>query len=107
MTDTLKPVRNLSPDEVAAMMRNGDTTMVDVREDHEAAAERIAGTSLMPLSRFDAGKLPNGKIVFHCGTGKRSLAALESCRAAGLAHDAHLAGGLAAWKQAGLPTLQG
>jgi rhodanese-related sulfurtransferase len=48
--------------------------------------------------------LPEGRLVFQCGVGKRSLAALQRYQAAGLPPAQHLQGGLAAWKQAGLPT---
>jgi rhodanese-related sulfurtransferase len=36
--------------------------------------------------------------------GQRSVIASQIAQAAGLPHDAHLAGGLKAWKAAGLPT---
>jgi rhodanese-related sulfurtransferase len=44
--------------------------------------------------------------VFSCGVGIRSLRAAEAALAAGLPYDAHLAGGLKAWKAAGFPTDQ-
>ena len=43
-------------------------------------------------------------MVFTCGSGVRSIKAAEIAQAAGLGYDAHLAGGLKAWKAAGLPT---
>jgi rhodanese-related sulfurtransferase len=43
--------------------------------------------------------------VFHCGSGKRSLTAAERRLAAGQPHAAHMGGGLAAWKAAGLPVI--
>jgi rhodanese-related sulfurtransferase len=82
--------------------------LVDVREPVEFAAERIAGALLYPLSTFDAAMLPDDgtrRIVFHCGSGKRSLAAAEKRLAAGQKHVAHMGGGLAAWKAAGLPVI--
>lgn len=105
MTETA--VQHLSAAEVAQQLRAGGCHLVDVREPPEFAAERIEGALLHPLSSFDPASLPPGRIIFHCGSGKRSQAAIERCRAAGLAHSAHMAGGLQAWKQAGLPTSQG
>ncbi len=98
------PVRNLSPAELAHMMRDGTAVLVDVREAGEFAAEHIAGALLHPLSTFDPAKLPAGPVVFQCGSGKRSLTAIARAAEAGRPYHAHLAGGLAAWKQAGLPT---
>jgi rhodanese-related sulfurtransferase len=97
-------IQNLSPTALNEMLRTEKIALVDVREPAEHAAEHIEGAALHPLSTFDPHQLPQRPVVFHCGTGKRSLAAIQRCAAAGLPHTAHLAGGLAAWKQAGLPT---
>ena len=40
-----------------------------------------------------------------CGSGKRSLTAAEHRLAAGQRHAAHMGGGMAAWKAAGLPVV--
>ena len=46
-------------------------------------------------------------MVFACRSGKRSVTASLAAQAAGLAYDKHLAGGMLAWKAAGLPTKTG
>jgi rhodanese-related sulfurtransferase len=82
--------------------------LIDVQGPEEYAAERIAGAFLYPLSTFDASTLPDDgprRVVFHCGSGKRSLAAAERRLAAGQAHAAHMGGGIAAWKAEGLPVI--
>lgn len=86
----------------------GEIILIDVREPAEFAAERIHGAMLFPLSTFDPAMLPQGgsrPIVFHCGSGKRSLDALRRCAAAGVEARGHIAGGIAAWKAARLPTV--
>jgi rhodanese-related sulfurtransferase len=45
-------------------------------------------------------------VIFHCGSGKRSATAADMCLAKGIAHHAHLAGGIGAWKAAGLATIR-
>jgi rhodanese-related sulfurtransferase len=45
------------------------------------------------------------RVVFHCGSGKRSLTAAERRLGAGQKHAAHMGGGIAAWKAAGLPVI--
>jgi rhodanese-related sulfurtransferase len=102
-----KPQQNLSPAHLAGLLQAHAVTLVDVREPAEYAAERIGGSILHPLSRFDPQALPQGPLVFQCGVGRRSLAALQKYHAAGMPPAQHLEGGLAAWKQAGLPTQQG
>lgn len=99
-------LKNLSPQDVAADLKAGKILLVDVREQNEFDGERIAGAVLVPLSKFDPKALPDsgGKpIVFQCAGGVRSAKAVAACEAAGLPHDKHMAGGIAAWKAAGLP----
>ena len=100
-------VKDLSPSEVADGVAAGTIVLVDVREPNETAVERFPGAMLMPLSRFDPGRLtvPDGRsVVFACASGIRSVKASEYAQSAGIGGDAHLAGGLKAWKAAGLPT---
>lgn len=107
MMSTTARIQNLSPAEIRQKLQDGSILLVDVREPQEHQAERIEGAVLAPLSTFDPRKLPDAKgrdIVFHCGIGKRSEAAVSRCLEQGLAHNKHLAGGLQAWKAAGLPT---
>jgi rhodanese-related sulfurtransferase len=100
--------RDLTPHEVKTALDKQEILLIDVREPDEFAAARIAGAVNMPLSSFDPAALPpaEGKaIVFQCGSGKRSASAVAACQKAGQAHDAHLAGGIMAWKSHGLPTV--
>jgi len=101
------PKQDLSPAELNSRLTAHAVTLIDVREPAEYAVEKIEGAVLHPLSCFDPAKLPEGPLVFQCGVGKRSLAALQRYHAAGLPPAQHLAGGLAAWKQAGLPVQRG
>jgi rhodanese-related sulfurtransferase len=100
-------VQNLTPDEVADGMKEGRILLIDVREPNETDIERIPGSTLLPLSTFDPHAIPDPEgrtIVFSCRSGNRSVKACEMAQAAGLAINAHLAGGIKAWKEAGLPT---
>ena len=99
-------IHDLTPAEVDARMKIGGMELIDVREPGEYGAERIHGALLFPLSSFDPHALPkNVDLIFQCGTGKRSAMAVARCQAAGLKHATHLAGGIQAWKAAGLPTI--
>ena len=100
-------VRDLTPAEVARGLTEGRMLLVDVREPNETAVERYPGAAIVPLSSFDPRQIPDPKgreVVFACRSGKRSVTASQAAQAAGLPYDAHLAGGLLAWKAAGLPT---
>lgn len=100
--------KDLTPAQVKAALDCHEILLIDVREPAEFAAERIHGALNFPLSTFDPGALPEAgdkMVVFQCGSGKRSAMAVDQCRKAGHAIDAHLAGGIMAWKARGLPTV--
>ena len=108
MTKTHSPIETLEASEVSQLLHAGKILLIDVREPSEYASERIAGALLYPLSTFDASLLPDDgprRVVFHCGSGKRSLTAAERRLGAGQQHAAHMGGGIAAWKAAGLPVI--
>lgn len=101
------PVRDLSPQEVARGLAEGRMLLVDVREPNEVSAERYPGAVIVPLSGFDPAQIPDPQgreVVFACRSGRRSVTASQAAQAAGLQYDAHLAGGILAWKAAGLST---
>ena len=107
MADQGHRVHDLMPDEVSKGMAEGRYLLVDVRELNETAVERYPGAAIVPLSSFDPSQLPDpeGKhVVFACRSGRRSVTASQAAQAHGLHYDAHLAGGILAWKAAGLPT---
>jgi rhodanese-related sulfurtransferase len=97
--------QELSPRQVADLLREGDAQLVDVREPFEHEAGRIADDVHIELDRLteQAGSLDRERpIVFYCRTGARSELATQAFAAAGYA--AHnLAGGLKAWVADGLP----
>lgn len=98
-------MQNWTPQQVDAALKAGEILLVDVREPHEYESERIPGALLLPLSTFDPAALPTGqgrKVVLSCAAGGRSARAVEACQHAGADVDAHLAGGIGAWKDAGL-----
>ncbi|WP_026318910.1 rhodanese-like domain-containing protein [Amorphus coralli] len=98
----------LTPEEVAERFDRNEIVLVDVRTPAEFAFEHIKGALLLPLSSFDAEKLPGQSdkaLVFHCGSGIRSRKVAEACAAAGITQLAHMDGGFGAWKSAGLAYL--
>ena len=106
MSDSFK-VRNLDAEEVARGIREGRMLLVDVREFTETMIESYPDAAVVPLSSFDARTIPDptGKeVVFACRSGKRSVTASLAAQEQGYPYDAHLAGGIIAWKAAGLPT---
>lgn len=98
--------KSFDPAAVQQALDENRIILIDVREPKEAAAERIPGAILMPLSTFDPQRLPKGddrEIVLHCKSGMRSGRAFELAAKAGIAVAGHMGGGIEAWKAAGLP----
>lgn len=105
----MSDVRDLDPEDVSRGLAEGKILIVDVREPREIEMERISGSVYLPMSMFDPDEIPDPEgrtVVFACASGIRSVKASEIAQAAGLPYDAHLAGGLKAWKAAGLPVEQ-
>jgi rhodanese-related sulfurtransferase len=96
---------DLSPEQVADLLRRGEIELIDVREPYEHEAGRIAGSRHIELERLaaKAESIPrDGPVVFHCRLGARSAMAAQAFRAAGW--DArNMAGGIQAWSARGLP----
>lgn len=101
-----QPFEHWTAQEVRDAFTSGKIVIIDVRTPQEFAFEHIEGALLAPMATFRPEYLPSqqGKqIVFHCGSGVRSRKIAEACLAMGLQPVAHLDGGFAAWKTAGLP----
>jgi rhodanese-related sulfurtransferase len=100
-------VTNLTPEEVARGLTEGRMLLVDVREPNETSVESYPDAVIVPLSAFDPTAIPDpqGKeVVFACRSGRRSITASVAAQDAGFPYKSHLAGGIIAWKAAGLPT---
>jgi rhodanese-related sulfurtransferase len=107
MTEQQPQVRDLTPQEVAQGLRDGRFLLVDVRELNETAVERFPDAVIVPLSAFDPAAIPDpaGRdVVFACRSGRRSVTASLAAQEQGFPYGSHLAGGILAWKAAGLPT---
>jgi len=96
----------VSPQEAYELERQGKICLVDVREADEWAQMRVPGALHAPLSRLAIrlSSLPQDRpVVFYCLSGHRSARAVALCKSLGKSHDTHVAGGITAWRSAGLP----
>ncbi len=103
-------VQNLTPEEVVRGLAEGRMLLIDVRELNETSVESYPDAVIVPLSVFDPSAIPDpqGKqVVFACRSGRRSITASVAAQDAGYPYKSHLAGGIIAWKAAGLPTRTG
>jgi len=97
----------ISPHELQACLNRGDPrVLLDVREQNEWNLFRIPNAIHLPLAKVsDAAaealaRFPDEAVVVYCGHGPRSAQAVELLRAQGFKASS-LAGGIAAWIDAG------
>jgi len=100
-------VENLTPAQVARGLTERRMLLVDVREPNETGVESYPEAVIVPLSSFDPAAIPDPQgrqVVFACRSGRRSVTASLAAQDRGYPYKSHLAGGIIAWKAAGLPT---
>jgi hydroxyacylglutathione hydrolase len=96
----LETVPQMTAEQLAAHLRRGDVSVVDVRAASEFAFGHIAGATHIPLGhlRQRLRELPPLRpLVLHCQGGGRSAIAASVLRAAGVTGVVNLTGGYAAW----------
>lgn len=102
-------VKEIPAIEVKKMLDSGEIILIDVREPLEYTEEHLAKAQLFPLSHFRAEALPDPagkKLLFYCHLGRRSAIAASKWGEHSAEREVYsLKGGIAAWKEAGLPTV--
>lgn len=95
----------INPTTLAARLKAGQATLIDIREPDDYALEHIVGAVSAPLSSLEHGRLnvePRGDVVFHCKSGMRTNVNCAQLAAHVDRPAFMLEGGIEAWKQAGL-----
>jgi rhodanese-related sulfurtransferase len=90
------------------LMNREDALVIDLRPAADFAKGHILGAKNVPLAELErrAGELDKHKakpVILHCGDGNRSGGGVSLLRKVGFGNVVNLAGGFAAWQQAGLP----
>jgi rhodanese-related sulfurtransferase len=93
----------------ATRLMNDGAVVVDVRDSAEFSAGHLTGAKHIPVSDIAQrmNDIPAGKpVLVYCATGTRSGKAASALKKAGRDQIFNLNGGIAAWRQAGLPTVK-
>ena len=96
-------MRNLSPEELKALLDQGQIRLLDVRQPEELEIARIEGALHIPLNELPAriGELDRDQpIAAMCHHGVRSEMAGRLLERNGFTQVAHLSGVIDAWSQA-------
>ncbi len=103
-------IATVSANEAQALIAQG-ARLIDIRAADEYAREHIPAATLLPLEQLTHGVAlntqPGDTIIFHCQAGSRTQnnASLLAAAAAP-AQVKLLAGGIQAWRAAGLPIVE-
>jgi len=94
--------------EATQLINRSDALIVDLRSAEDFAKGHILGAKNIPLADLEqrAAELDRHKarpLIVHCGDGNRAGGAVAKLRGKGFGSVHNLAGGYAAWQQAGLP----
>ena len=109
VAEAKKNITEISPEDAAAKLQDAAAAIVDVREKDEWDEEHIPNAIHLSRGTIELEieeKFPdkNAMIICHCGGGGRSALAAESLQKMGYKNVRSMAGGMKAWKSAGLPT---
>jgi rhodanese-related sulfurtransferase len=109
VAEAKKNVTEVSPEDAATKMQNKEAVIIDVRDKDEYDEGHIPNAihlsrGTIELDIEEKVPDPNAVIICHCGGGGRSALAAESLQKMGYKNVRSMAGGLKAWKAAGLPT---
>ena len=98
----------VSAADAVRMINREKAVLIDISEPAEYAAGHAVGARSVPLSSLETSReLPKNKslpVVVVCPTGTRAQRAVAQLKKLGFENATALAGGLAAWRAANLPT---
>lgn len=102
---------SMMPKQAAAMFAEKKAVILDVRELHEWQEQHIAGAIHIPLAQVEArlselSQYKDSPVIVQCRSGKRSSKAASTLQAAGFTQVYNLTGGIIAWTDDGLKTVQ-
>ena len=109
VADAKQRITEISAEEARAQVARGEAVLIDVREESDwrsghAEGARHLSKGVIELEIEEQVPDPNQPIICYCGGGSRSALATDAVQKMGYTNVRSLAGGLRAWKAAGLPT---
>ena len=109
VADAKQRITEISVEEVQAQVARGGAVLIDVREEADWRAGHAEGArhlskGVIELEIEEQVPDTNQPIICYCGGGSRSALAADSLQKMGYTNVRSLAGGMKAWKAAGLPT---
>lgn len=105
------PVRELDPLQASQIIADHNALVLDVRPSGAYVRERIANAVSVPIEDLerrldDLAPAKDRSIVVYCGDGNTGERATRTMTELGYTDTANVRGGIAAWKNAGLPVVK-
>ncbi len=102
---------SVSPLQATQLINHRNAIVIDVRDEQAFAAGSVTGARNIPFAKLEdrIAELTRFKArpaIVVCESGQQSSRALATLKTQGFEETHTLAGGLSAWKQAGLPLVQ-
>ena len=107
--DAKSRVREVTVDDVKAMLDRGDTFhLIDVREESEFARDHLPGAVHLGkgiVERDIEARYPelSGELILYCGGGSRSALAADALQKMGYTNVVSMDGGIRDWRGRGYP----
>ena len=107
-TRGLRAAAEVDPAGAVQLINRSDAVVIDLRDDKEYASGPITGARNIPEANLDErikelDTFKSKPLIVTCATGRRAAAAAGRLRKNGFAETVTLRGGIAAWRQAGMP----
>ncbi|WP_280771410.1 MBL fold metallo-hydrolase [Salipaludibacillus daqingensis] len=95
----------ISPENAYNMQKEGNLSILDIREEHEFEEEHVKDAKHMVINHLPskAEELPDHTMALYCGSGARSAIATSILKAKGYTVK-NIKGGFMRWKKENLPT---
>lgn len=108
VADAKQRIIEISPAEARTQAEAGRALLIDVREESDwrlghAAGARHLSRGIIELEIEEQAPNLDQPIICYCGGGSRSALVAESLQKMGYTNVKSMAGGIGAWKTAGLP----
>ena len=107
-TSPMKPITTLG---VTRLINSGNPVLLDLCETREFEGGRLPNALHIPLSQLkdragELNKFTGRPLIAYCDRGQRSRGAVATLTGLGFKEIYQLAGGIRAWKEAGLPVVR-
>ena len=98
----------VEPTGAVMLINRSDAVVIDLRDDKEFAEGHITGSRNIPEAKLEdrmreLEKFKGKPVIVACASGRRAQAVTGQLRKSGYAEAVTLRGGIAGWRQAGMP----